>query len=250
MNRENEDRYSDEFLNALVDGEFPPEERAALLQRLHDHPKATKSYCQLRSVKEMVQAAYERPHQQFAKATKSENTKLPRWPLIGIAASIAVVSFLIGLLFINPLNTSTLERFALIDPDGRGTHAALAEDQETRIVFHVVNSSQPTGSELLTEVENVLKDYRQRDKQLRVEVVAHSKGLDLLRKKLSKHQARIKQLSETYPNLTFVACHNTVNRIAISEGIEVMLLPEATLTESGVAHVVQRQREGWIYIQV
>jgi intracellular sulfur oxidation DsrE/DsrF family protein len=247
MNIDNENQYSDEFLNALVDGEFPPAERAELLQHLHDHSEATKTYCQLRSIKEMVQAAYAHPDEHF----KKEVTAKPhRWMLIGIAASLAVISLVVGLFFLQPFDSLALERFALIDRDGRGSHAALAQDNEVRIVFHVVNSSQTNGGELLNEVENVLKDYRSRNQKLRVEVVAHSKGLDLLRKKLSQNQDRIKQLADNYPNLTFVACRNTVNRIAVSEGIEVLLLPEAELTESGVAHVVQRQREGWIYIQV
>lgn len=246
MNTDKE-KYSDEFLNALVDGEFPPAERAALLQRLHDHSEATKNYCQLRSIKEMVQAAYAHPDEYFK---KEPIAKPNRWMLFGIAASVTIISLVVGLLFLQQLDSPALERFALIDRDGRGSHAALAQDNEVRIVFHVVNSSQTNGSELLNEVENVLKDYRSRNQNLRVEVVAHSKGLNLLRIKLSQNKDRIKQLAEDYPNLTFVACRNTVNRIAVSEGIEVLLLPEAELIESGVAHVVQRQREGWIYIQV
>jgi len=47
-----------------------------------------------------------------------------------------------------------------------------------------------------------------------------------------------------------VACANTVHRVEVKEGTEVVLLPNAELTESGVAHVVQRQKEGWAYIRI
>jgi RNA polymerase sigma-70 factor (ECF subfamily) len=67
---------------------------------------------------------------------------------------------------------------------------------------------------------------------------------------LMESAQRISQMVTAYPTLTFVACRNTIQRLKVEKGIEVLLLPEATTTESGVAHVVRRQNEGWIYIQV
>jgi intracellular sulfur oxidation DsrE/DsrF family protein len=81
-------------------------------------------------------------------------------------------------------------------------------------------------------------------------VVGHSEGLGLLRERLSQHKDRIRQLAGQYANLTFVACQNTINRLKVERGIEVKLVPDAEVIDSGVSHVVKRQKEGWSYIRV
>ena len=85
---------------------------------------------------------------------------------------------------------------------------------------------------------------------MRVEIVSHGEGLELLRTRFSKHQKTINKLARKFDNLTFVACKNTIDRVEISEGIEITILPNVKITDSGVNHVVKRQKEGWTYIRV
>ncbi len=96
----------------------------------------------------------------------------------------------------------------------------------------------------------MLLAYRSEGQPLRVEVVSHSDGLGLLRERLTQHKARIRQLARRFSNLTFVACQNTIDRLRVEQGIEVRLIPDAEVIDSGVSHVVNRQREGWSYIRV
>ena len=56
-----------------------------------------------------------------------------------------------------------------------------------------------------------------RTRPLRIEVVGHSEGLDLLRERLSQHKERIHQLAGRYSNLTFVACQNTIDRLKVEQ---------------------------------
>jgi intracellular sulfur oxidation DsrE/DsrF family protein len=106
------------------------------------------------------------------------------------------------------------------------------------------------AGELLNEIEALLVEYRAAQAPLRVEVVAHGDGLDVLRTQLSAHRARVQAMADHYQNLTFVACQNTIDRLQVEQGVEVVLLPQARLTESGVDHVVRRQQQGWVYIRV
>ncbi len=246
MSNSDNDIFSEEYLNALVDNEFAPAEKAERLKQVHDDPEASRAYCQLRTTKELVQAAYAHPQPERDPA-RSHRRRL----LAAVAAGL-LVAFGTLLAIFNAPAFNSLERFVLLDPHGAGAHPAIAADAETRIVFHVVNSTRTQAPELLNEIEAVLKDYKRKGKKLRVEVVAHSAGLDLLRKRLASPEAqrRIAELARQYPNLTFVACLNTVERIAVSEGTEVLLVPEAKITDSGVSYVVQKQQEGWIYIRV
>jgi intracellular sulfur oxidation DsrE/DsrF family protein len=41
-----------------------------------------------------------------------------------------------------------------------------------------------------------------------------------------------------------------MDRLRVEQGIEVRLIPDAEVIDSGVDHVVTRQKEGWSYIRV
>ena len=138
----------------------------------------------------------------------------------------------------------------MLDAQGRGQAPATADSEETRIVFHLTNSDQQLAGELLDEVERMLVSYQADRRPLRVEVVSHSDGLTLLRDSLSQHKARIHNMAGRFGNLTFVACRNTIERLRVEHGIEVKLIPDAEVIDSGVSHVVKRQKQGWSYIRV
>ena len=242
--------YTKETLNALLDDEYSATQQAELLSRIASNRVANEELCQLRSIKQLVKTAYqetpEADHNAFARRIR------PDWmPMLAVASLVFVVALIALVTSVNPQPESAIAgRVAILDPDGRAERPALSENSETRIVLHLLEADMQVAAELLDEVETLLTDYRNSGERLRVEIVAHSHGLALLRQSLSEHKERISQMSEEYPNLAFVACLNTVKRLRVEQGIEVTLLPEAGTTESGVAHVVQRQKEGWAYIKV
>ncbi|MES9947294.1 MAG: hypothetical protein ABW080_20280 [Candidatus Thiodiazotropha sp.] len=239
---------SEEMLNALVDKEYSPSEQAEKLRQVRDDYVAATELCHLRELKESVRLAYAEPPQ-----PKSEHRskKSMRIPLAMAAALLLLVGVTLIFQQLTPLLPwSGAERFVVLDPEGRGHRPAIASDQEMRVVFHVQDIDRISSRELLDEVEGLLLDFHGRGETVRVEVVAHGNGLGLLRSKLSTEGERISRMVQDYPALTFVACRNTIQRLSVEKGIEVVLLPEAATTESGVAHVVRRQNQGWFYIQV
>ncbi len=243
--KEQHPRLSDEMLNALIDEEFPPEEKAELLACMQEKPALVEQVCRLRELKDRVRLAYE---------DVPESAQGPRlaavrrnWLTVAAGILLLITGLLVGW-HLHPVVEPA--RFVLLDADGQGADPTHLVGDETRIVFHVTNPDMTAAVELLNEVEALLEHYREQQQTLRVEVVAHGEGLGLLRTRLSAHKARIAELAERYPNLTFVACQNTINRLRVEQGIEVVLVPQARRTQSGVAHVVRRQQEGWFYIQV
>lgn len=236
--------FSDETLNAFVDGELAAEQRAELLAAMEADRALGERVCRLRSLKEKVQLAFRDP--------PAPPRRCPKPPARWLAVAATLLLFLGGGVlgwYLHPVVESS-ERFALIDQSGTGDAPAAADSDAMRIVFHLTSPDSTEGGDLLNEVEGMLEKYRQQGRPLRVEVVAYGDGLSLLRERLSRHKGRIEALAGQYDNLTFVACANTIRRAEVMEGREVVLLPNAELTESGVAHVVQRQREGWAYIRI
>ena len=234
--------FSTEMLNALVDGEVSAAERARLLARLQSDPEARARLCDLRDTKELVQSAYP----ELPPAPPAVRRHPWRWATAAVLA-VAVVTG--GVMSLHQ-QAPPAPRMVMLDPTGAGARPAVAADEALRIVFHVVDPDPQNTGTVLREVESLLELHRQQAKPLRVEIVAHGEGLALLRAGLTRHREHIARLARQHPNLTFVACHNTVNRLRVEDGVEVTLVPEARVTESGVAHLVRRQREGWAYIQV
>lgn len=236
--------FSDETLNAFLDGELSEDQRAEVLAAMAEDQPLSERVCRLRSVKERVQLAFQEP-------PAPSKRRCPKRPAAWIAVAATVLLFLTGGVagwYLYPVMQN--DRFVLLDESGRGSAPAAADSDAMRIVFHLTSPDMTTAGDLLDEVEEMLGAYQQNDRPLRVEVVAQGNGLALLRERLSAYKGRIEDLANRYGNLTFVACANTVHRAEVTEGTEVVLLPNAELTESGVTHVVQRQKEGWAYIRI
>ena len=242
-------KSSDEFeLNAFIDGELSTDQAAEMLEAMRADPELAREACELGQLKAQLRLAYAEPpppRRRVAAKVKAS------WP--AIAASLAMLAFgLVGGWLLHasaPGLAADANRLVVLDPEGRGQAPAAAEDRNTRIVFHLTNADQAVAGQLLDDVEGMLQAYAADGRPLRVEVVSHSDGLDLLREGLTRHKERIHRLAGQYENLTFVACKNTMDRLRVERGIEVRLIPDAEVIDSGVNHVVKRQREGWSYIR-
>lgn len=236
-------------LNAYVDGELSADQQAELIEAMRDDPDLARRACELSHHKARMRLAYAEPPPPRPRAGSGVKTS---WS--AMAAGVALMAFGIVSGWLLHAGTSDwhpgAKRFVMLDAEGRGQAPALATEGETRIVFHLTNADQQVAAELLDEVELMLRAYQIDNRPLRVEVVSHSDGLQLLRTSLTQHAGRIHEMSERFENLTFVACQNTINRLKVEHGIEVELVPDAEVIDSGVSHVVNRQKEGWSYIRV
>lgn len=239
-------RKTDELdINAYVDGELSEDDRIEMLAAMRKNPELAREACELSNLKSQLKLAYSSPPGIHAGSVRQYRSS---WIAVAASAVMLAAGLTGGWLLGNsPANS---ERFVMLDSQGRGQAPASAESPETRIVFHLTTPDQTEAGELLADVEQMLKAYKKDGRPLRVEIVSHGDGLDMLRTRLSEHQKRIHELAQMFENLTFVACKNTIDRVEITEGIEINILPEAEIIKSGVNHVVKRQKEGWAYIRV
>lgn len=244
-------RHDDLELNAFVDGELSGDQQAEILEAMRDDNTLARAACELGQLKATVRLAYAEPPRPQRRAAARVRES---WRAIAAGVVLLAVGMLSGWLLHSGAPTPQTEthRFVVLDPDGSGQAPVVAAQAQaqTRIVFHVTQADPDIAGELLDEVEQMLHAYENERRPLRVEVVSHSDGLDLLRVGLSAHQQRIQAMAGRFANLTFVACQNTIDRLRVENGIEVELVPGAELTESGVSHVVERQQQGWSYIRV
>lgn len=236
-------------LNAFIDGELSPDQQAELLESLRDDPELARQACELGQLKAQLRLAYAQPPRPRRRVVAKVRAS---WQAIAAGAALLAVGLVSGWLLHAGAEqrAGDVNRFAVLDPQGRGQQPATADEDETRIVFHLTDPDQAVAGELLEDVEAMLEAYESDRRPMRVEIVSHGEGLGLLREGLSQHKARIHRMAARYANLTFVACRNTIDRLRVERGIEVKLIPDAEVIDSGVDHVVKRQKEGWSYIRV
>ena len=116
------------------------------------------------------------------------------------------------------------------------------EKKMHRIVFEVTTEAEAQWEAILNNVENVQKAFGKESTQ--IEVVAHGKGLGLLRTTNIGLKERIASIASGPAR--FAACENTMRRMQVKKED---LLPEAGTVDSGIAEVVRKQEEGWSYIK-
>ena len=92
-------------------------------------------------------------------------------------------------------------------------------------------------------------DAQQLDQQrVAVEIVANGYGLDLIRTAHTPYEDQVKQLARD-DYVTILACRQAVQRLR-DRGIDVDLIPEADFAPSALDRIIERLREGWVYVKV
>jgi uncharacterized protein len=226
---------SDELLNSFIDGQITDEERHEILVLLEQNKALAAKVCELQRIKQRVKLAYDQiPVSQLPETVIKKSSYLPR-----MAAAVAI--FCLGIL----LGTAGLHQIQ----KNQQSEALVSTDAITKVLVHLTSSDSDTGLNTLTNLENMLKEYRKSGQNVRVEVVANGHAINLLRQDTTPFGPLIARLTREYKNLTFAACKNTIDQIQITNDEEIEFIPQARLIESGIVEVIERQQQGWTYIR-
>jgi uncharacterized protein len=235
---------SQEFLNAFVDGELTADERERAIAQLDNDPEFKTRVCEARTLKEQIKGAYiDLPLRQPGHSA----TRLNRaWPG-ALAAGLLLTLGLGG----GWLAHDAFERTPKIDrlaglPSGYQPISLSSHVDPNKVLLHLDSSDPYRLSATLDLAERMLNE-RKGPRQLAIVVNAY--GLNLLRQDTSPEQARIHRLAEQHPTLSFIACGQSIARLK-REGVDVVLLPEASVASSAINEILGRMQKGWVYVKV
>jgi len=111
-----------------------------------------------------------------------------------------------------------------------------------RVVFQLSEAEGGAWNVLPIHVNNMRKAFEQ-DGGSQVEVVFYGAGLNMLLKKNTAYEERLKQLADS--GVTLSACQNAMKVMNVKTED---LFPFASQVDSGVAELVRKQEAGWSYI--
>ncbi len=231
-------RQGEHRVHAFVDGQMTGREKARFLDEIESDAELWDSACELRRLKEYVSVAFDEvpPPPQRGPGRHAGPLRL------GAAAMFLLgLGFLLGRVTMEqPLQPMVAEQASETARPAAGPAAG-----SYRVVLHIDEADRHKFMETLDRAEELMG---QTGTHL-VEVVANAGGLELLRSDTSPFVARLRQMAAHYPNLRFVACSNTLQRLH-EQGIQTVIFEEADVAPSAVQHVVRRLQEGWVYVKV
>ncbi len=231
MNERNKETY--QKLNALADGSLDPAQSESLLEEIEHDAELRESLCDIHRLKDMVRYAYTECDPPRRRQRLSD-----RFRLGASVTAAAVVLFSLGFLG----GRITLPNDPLVPFE-----LTQVVPQPNKVVLFVGTSDTAKFEQALDRAEQLLNQLH--GQGVEVNLVASAGGIDLLRKTSSPYLQRIRDLSDSYAALQFVACNNTIAKL-VREGKDVALVDNAVVKPSAVQFVVERLQQGWSYVAI
>jgi hypothetical protein len=241
MNDTNKEPVSQEYLNALVDGELAADELERAYRRIEEDADFKARVCETRTLKERVKGGYA----DLAPAHVGKGRSFGWLPQAMVAMLMLAVGLGGGWLARGELaQPPQMDRLAGL-PSGYQPVSLSSQVDPGKVLLHLDSNAPARLDAALDLAERMLAEGN----GARVEVVVNSDGLNLLRQDVSPYRERIARLADQHANLIFVACGQTVARFK-REGIQVVLVPEASVATSAIGEILGRMRDGWVYVKV
>ena len=229
-----EEHFSEEQLNAFVDGELDPEERSQIYNEAARSPDLDKRLCQHRKLKDLVKHGYEN----VPVPTRPKRSPLSRGGFV--SRSLAAAALIIAGLSGGWLVHDYLEHGG----DGSATTAPVA--RVNNFLLHVTSAEPEQMLAALTQAQELLESAAD-DEVRQVEIIANEKGLDLLRRDVTPYAREITALQDK--EVVFYACSRTIQRLE-ERGVEVQLVPHTNADFTALDRVVMGMQQGWQYEKI
>jgi uncharacterized protein len=236
---------SDEYLNSFVDNQLGSAEKIKAFDTIRRDEKLKDRVCELNSLKSMMQHAYNLPPVYLYAPAK--NLRGRTFKFQTLAACLLLLLGGASGWFTHAWSSKGSEHDLAALVQNAQPAAAIVDTRN--IIVHVSNSNPLNLKATLDETESLLETYKHAKRQIQIEVIANKRGVDLLRANVSAYQGRINLMQAKYPNLNFLVCGQTINKLH-SKGENVQLLPHTGVASSAAQQINMRLNQGWGYVRI
>lgn len=128
--------------------------------------------------------------------------------------------------------------------------AAPAQAAEPHRLVLQISDDEPAKMRAVLDVAaNVARHYSGQGEDVEVVVVAFNGGLDRLVEDRSPVRERLTNFLKSMPNVSFVACGNTLETLAVKEGKRPPLMQGVGLVQVGVAALIELAEKNWTIVR-
>ena len=238
------DQFSEEQLNAFVDGELDSDERSRVFNESQQSEDLDRRLCQQRKLKELVQHAYvDVPAPMQRKDLR--NLQQGFWGRSLAASILLMLGGTIGFYAQDYIGQQHIvqESGSGIMPVETVSHPVVSGH---KYILHVVSGQREEMFAALEKAQQLL-DAAAPGQVNEVEVVANESGLNLLRSDVTPFADEVQLLQEN--NVVFYACSRTIERLE-EKGVDVALLPDSHQSFTALDRIVLRMKDDWEYIKI
>ncbi len=127
---------------------------------------------------------------------------------------------------------------------------AAAEAAETHRLALQISDDDPVKMRAVLDVAaNVSRHYSGQGEDVEIAVVAFNGGLDMLLDDRSPVRERLVNFLKSMPNVSFIACGNTLETLAAKEGRRPPLLEGISVAQVGVAALMDLAEKNWTIVR-
>lgn len=245
------DKYSDEYINAYIDGELNDDECACILFDEQENVQLAKRVNEVRNLKEKVKLAF--PYVSDKPLTNNSS---------GYAAFFNRHRALVAGLFILSIASTIMMPYIIGDDKGLVEAKQLIANTQPlsanmissaigtnkHVVIHVSKYQQNQFGEIINTIESLLKQ-KSTDGSFSLELVANGQGLKVLDTTSSIFAERLSALAQRFDSFEVIACAKSLAKL-VSEGDPVQLMTAIIITPSAAQRVAKRTEQGWLYLKV
>ena len=121
--------------------------------------------------------------------------------------------------------------------------------EKHKLALQISDASPEKMNAVLNVAANVSKYYSDKGDEVDIEIVAFNAGLNMLRADKSPVLERLKSFKQGMPNVSFMACENTLAAMTRHEGKEPPLVDNATRVPAGVVTLIELGEKGWTIVR-
>jgi hypothetical protein len=237
---------SDETLHAFVDGELDVSESEKLIANMREDKELAQRVCAVRSLQTMVRLAYAEPPAAAGIPRAVHRRQLMQRCAFGCLLLVAGLS---GGWALRGMEARAVATMPAAIPGGYQAVSLAREADPNRVILHLDSAAPEKMRAVLDRAELLLDEAARQGRAMQLEIIANSRGIDLLRAGVSPHAARMAHMKQRYANLQWVACGQSLARFT-SEGQKVELLPATRTAPTAIGEIVTRLQQGWTYVRV
>ena len=121
--------------------------------------------------------------------------------------------------------------------------------EKHKLALQISDNDPAKMNAVLNVAANVSKYYSDKGEDVDIQIVAFNAGLHMLREDTSPVKTRLKSFKEGMPNVSFMACENTLEAMTRNEGKEPPLVENAERVKAGVVTLIELGEKGWTIVR-
>ncbi len=243
---ENSSDFSDEQLNAFVDGELEWHECDRIFKAMEQNPPLAQYVCPLHHMKELVKHSLVQPGDPPLSSVQVKKTHRSSAAALSTVLLVALAG--VGGFYFSKQGAPSASASQFVS--GNLSEAFLTPEAARaphRVLVHISDVKNSEIYRVLDQTEQLLRESRAAGDVVEIELVANGQSLSILEKGFRVGQ-RLLSLKAQYSNLKLFACSTTVQRRK-ENGTPVALLPDVDANNAAVDLIVARLKQGWFYFR-